>query len=139
MSFLNVNHLSFAYAANTANQKTALDDVSFLVSKGEYLVITGSNGSGKSTLARLIAGLLQVQEGTIVGDAYRSAAVQKNHADRKTKIESVPNGIVMQNPKTQLISETVIKDACFGPENLKLSKDECKKRAEAALALMDLI
>ncbi|MBR3812870.1 MAG: ATP-binding cassette domain-containing protein [Spirochaetaceae bacterium] len=80
MPFLNVNHLSFAYAANTENQKTALDDVSFLVTKGEYLVITGSNGSGKSTLARLIAGLLQVQEGTVTGDAYRSAAIQKSHA-----------------------------------------------------------
>lgn len=138
MPFLNVNHLSFAYAANTENQKTALDDVSFLVTKGEYLVITGSNGSGKSTLARLIAGLLQVQEGTVTGDAYRSTAIQKSRA-KKSTAESVPNGIVMQNPKTQLIAETVIKDACFGPENLKLPKDECQKRALAALKLMDLL
>lgn len=138
MPFLNVNHLSFAYAANTENQKTALDDVSFLVTKGEYLVITGSNGSGKSTLARLIAGLLQVQEGTVTGDAYRSATTQKSRA-KKSTAESVPNGIVMQNPKTQLIAETVIKDACFGPENLKLPKDECQKRALAALKLMDLL
>ncbi|MBQ4497704.1 MAG: ATP-binding cassette domain-containing protein [Spirochaetaceae bacterium] len=138
MPFLNVNHLSFAYAANTENQKTALDDVSFLVTKGEYLVITGSNGSGKSTLARLIAGLLQVQEGTVTGDAYRSTAIQKSHT-KKSTAESVPNGIVMQNPKTQLIAETVIKDACFGPENLKLPKDECQKRALAALKLMDLL
>lgn len=138
MPFLNVNHLSFAYAANTENQKTALDDVSFLVTKGEYLVITGSNGSGKSTLARLIAGLLQVQEGTVTGDAYRSAAIQKSHA-KKSTAQNVPNGIVMQNPKTQLIAETVIKDACFGPENLKLPKDECQKRALAALKLMDLL
>lgn len=138
MPFLNVNHLSFAYAANTENQKTALDDVSFLVTKGEYLVITGSNGSGKSTLARLIAGLLQVQEGTVTGDAYRSAAIQKSRA-KKSSAQNVPNGIVMQNPKTQLIAETVIKDACFGPENLKLPKDECQKRALAALKLMDLL
>lgn len=138
MPFLNVNHLSFAYAANTENQKTALDDVSFLVTKGEYLVITGSNGSGKSTLARLIAGLLQVQEGTVTGDAYRSAAIQKSHA-KKSTAQNVPNGIVMQNPKTQLIAETVIKDACFGPENLNLPKDECQKRALAALKLMDLL
>lgn len=138
MPFLNVNHLSFAYAANTENQKTALDDVSFLVTKGEYLVITGSNGSGKSTLARLIAGLLQVQEGTVTGDAYRSAAIQKSHT-KKSTAQNVPNGIVMQNPKTQLIAETVIKDACFGPENLKLPKDECQKRALAALKLMDLL
>ncbi|MDD6488034.1 MAG: energy-coupling factor transporter ATPase [Spirochaetales bacterium] len=138
MPFLNVNHLSFAYAANTENQKTALDDVSFLVTKGEYLVITGSNGSGKSTLARLIAGLLQVQEGTVTGDAYRSTAIQKSHA-KKSTAQNVPNGIVMQNPKTQLIAETVIKDACFGPENLKLPKDECQKRALAALKLMDLL
>ena len=137
MPFLNINHLSFAYSANTENPKTAVNDVSFLVTKGDYLVITGSNGSGKSTLARLIAGLLQPQEGTISGDAYRSTFQQKKGS--KGVAESVPNGIVMQNPKVQLIAETVIKDACFGPENLNLAKAECRKRAETALALMDLL
>lgn len=138
MSFLNVEHLSFTYAQNTENQKVALSDISFSLSKGEYLVVTGSNGSGKSTLARIIAGLLKAQSGSVSGDSFR-----KNDSHKKTQkkipITSVPNGMVMQNAKNQLIAETVIKDASFGPENLNLPKDECIKRAEQALELMDML
>lgn len=139
MPFLSINNLSFTYSANTETQKLALDDISFFVSKGEYLVITGSNGSGKSTLTRLISGLLQIQQGTISGDAYRGGAQAQARKNSRDAISSVPSGIVMQNPKTQLIAETVIKDARFGPENLNQPKDECQKKAEAALKLMDLL
>ena len=40
-----------------ANGTIALQDVSFSVKKGEFLVIGGKNGSGKSVLMSLIAGL----------------------------------------------------------------------------------
>ncbi len=139
MPFLSINNLSFTYSANTEAQKLALDDISFFVSKGEYLVITGSNGSGKSTLARLISGLLQIQQGTISGDAYRGGVQAQTHRNSRHVINSVPSGIVMQNPKTQLIAETVIKDARFGPENLNQPEDECQKKAETALKLIDLL
>ncbi len=139
MPFLSINNLSFTYSANEETQKLALDDISFFVSKGEYLVITGSNGSGKSTLARLISGLLQVQQGTIYGDAYRGNVQAQTRRNSRDVINSVPSGIVMQNPKTQLIAETVIKDARFGPENLNQPEDECQKKAETALKLIDLL
>ena len=139
MPFLSINNLSFTYSANTEAQKLALDDISFFVSKGEYLVITGSNGSGKSTLARLISGLLQIQQGTISGDAYRGGVQAQTRRNSRDVINSVPSGIVMQNPKTQLIAETVIKDARFGPENLNQPEDECQKKAETALKLIDLL
>ncbi|MEH6418614.1 peptidase domain-containing ABC transporter [Pseudomonas sp. CGJS7] len=42
-----------------------LDRVSFHVSDGECVAITGPSGTGKSTLAKLIMGLLEPVEGTI--------------------------------------------------------------------------
>ena len=38
-------------------QLTVLDNVSFVVNNGEFLVINGSSGSGKSTLLSLMSGL----------------------------------------------------------------------------------
>jgi len=38
-------------------QITVLDDVSFVVNSGEFLVVNGSSGSGKSTLLSLMSGL----------------------------------------------------------------------------------
>ena len=42
-----------------------VNDVSLDVANGEFLVLLGPSGSGKSTLLRAIAGLTEVDHGTI--------------------------------------------------------------------------
>ncbi len=44
---------------------TALDNVSFTVSEGEFIGIVGPSGCGKSTLLSIIAGLLEPSDGKI--------------------------------------------------------------------------
>ena len=44
---------------------TALDDVSFVVQKGEFVAYAGPNGAGKSTTMKLLAGMLQPTEGCL--------------------------------------------------------------------------
>src|SRR5690554_2762586 len=41
------------------------EPVSFVLGKGELLLVTGANGSGKTTLLKLLAGLLSPTEGHI--------------------------------------------------------------------------
>ena len=48
-----------------AGDVQALDDVSFSVESGEFILIGGSNGSGKSVLMALIAGLDEPSSGSI--------------------------------------------------------------------------
>ncbi|QAU13043.1 phosphonate ABC transporter ATP-binding protein [Halorubrum sp. BOL3-1] len=43
----------------------ALEDVSFEVPEGEFVIIMGVSGSGKSTLLRCIGGLLEPTEGSV--------------------------------------------------------------------------
>lgn len=53
MALLTCDHLSFSY-----DGVTVLSDVTFAVSRGDYVCIAGENGSGKSTL---IKGLLRLK------------------------------------------------------------------------------
>ena len=42
-------------------------------------------------------------------------------------------GLVFQYPEYQLFETTVLKDVCFGPLNMGLSKEEAEKKAKEAL------
>ena len=50
------------------NEKEIIDNVSFTVDDGKFVVITGPNGGGKSTLARLIMGIEKPSSGRIFFD-----------------------------------------------------------------------
>ena len=55
--------LSFSHAAVGYGEKLVLRDVSFQITKGEYVALIGSNGTGKSTLIKCVSGLLPLEGG----------------------------------------------------------------------------
>jgi Fe-S cluster assembly ATP-binding protein len=63
---LELKHISFNVNDDGGEKVEILDDVSFTVPDGKFLVITGPNGGGKSTLARLIMGIEQPTAGQIL-------------------------------------------------------------------------
>ena len=71
-----------------------LDDVSVAVEPGKVLALVGPNGSGKSTLLRCLAGLWQVNKGTVLlaGEDLRhlrrqDIARQVTYVPQETKLE----------------------------------------------------
>lgn len=67
MSILQVKELTKIYGKGDATV-TALDNVSFNVSKGEFVAIVGTSGSGKSTLMHLIGGIDHPTSGSVFVD-----------------------------------------------------------------------
>jgi multiple sugar transport system ATP-binding protein len=51
-----------------AGDVVAVDDISMRIESGEFLVLVGPSGCGKSTLLRMIAGLEEVTDGSILID-----------------------------------------------------------------------
>lgn len=59
------------------------DDISFTAKEGEIIGILGPNGAGKTTLLRIIAGIMEPTEGTIIID---DETYQHNSINIKKKI-----------------------------------------------------
>jgi multiple sugar transport system ATP-binding protein len=65
VSGITLDHVTKIYPGDVR----AVDDVSLEIASGEFMVLVGPSGCGKSTLMRMIAGLEDVTDGTIlIGD-----------------------------------------------------------------------
>ena len=56
----------------------ALDNVSFSVKKGEFVLVIGSSGSGKSTLLNMIGLLDRPTEGKVLVDGFDTSNLTDN-------------------------------------------------------------
>ncbi len=63
LSTVSLQNVSFTYPNA---QQAALQDISFTIHKNDKIAIVGYNGSGKSTLAKILLGLYQPAEGSLV-------------------------------------------------------------------------
>ena len=57
---------------------TALDNVSFSVKKGEFVLVIGSSGSGKSTLLNMVGLLDRPTEGRVLIDGFDTSDLTDN-------------------------------------------------------------
>lgn len=74
---LEINNLSKIYGVEE-NRVTALDNVSFSIEKGEFVLIVGSSGSGKSTLLNMIGLLDRPTSGRVLIDGIDTTNLTDN-------------------------------------------------------------
>lgn len=127
MSYITIKGLSHRFYDGSMG----LQQIDLTLERGEFVVIAGKNGSGKTTFCRHLNGLLQPTTGTI---RINGLDVEKHPAQARRKV-----GMVFQNADAQIVGETVYSDIAFGPENLKLPRDEIKRRVQQALEVTGLI
>ena len=124
---IRVENLTHTYGEGTPFRRSAVENMSLSIRRGEFLGVIGHTGSGKSTLIQHLNGLLKPTAGHI----YLGG--EDIWADPK-KIRSVRFrvGLVFQYPEYQLFEETVYRDIAFGPGNMGLSKEEIDRRVHDA-------
>jgi len=121
---LRVEHVGHVYDDATG-QVEALIDISFEITPGEFVCLVGPSGSGKSTLLRILAGLIQPEEGHVWLDGELVQAPGPSI------------GIVFQ--KANLMPwRTVIDNIALPLELAEVQRAESMRRANELLELVGL-
>ncbi len=101
-------NVSFRYSENSIY---VLKDISFKVSPGEYVAITGHSGCGKSTLVRLLLGFEKPEKGSIFFDSNNISSVDvrsvRRHIGTVTQnsrlfVGNILYNIIISSPEASL-------------------------------------
>jgi multiple sugar transport system ATP-binding protein len=122
MASVKLHHVRKVYD----NGFVAVDDATFDVADGEFLVLVGPSGCGKSTTLRMIAGLESITEGSLsIGDRVVNT-VPANHRDI---------AMVFQN-YALYPHMTVHENMAFALRLRNVARDEIEKRVRDAAAIL---
>lgn len=122
---INVDHVKKLFKKDEQQELLVLDNVAFQLHQGEIVALLGRSGSGKSTLLRIIAGLVEANDGQV---RYRGEAVR-----------GPAQGISMVFQNFALMPWlTVLQNVELGLEALGVPRVERRKRALKAIDVIGL-
>lgn len=110
MEVLELKNITMKYQT-LKNEVTAINNISFNVKEGEFVVIIGPSGCGKSTLLSIISGILPASGGEVYIDGEKNTGIT-------SKI-----GYMLQNDNL-LEWRTIYKNVLLGLEIQKQLTDE---------------
>lgn len=108
------------------DENVVLDNISFVIEKGEFVSIIGYNGAGKSSIGKIIAGLLKPTEGLV--------KVFDSESKKNQRV-----GMVFQNPDNQFVGNTVADDIAFGLENRQIKQQDMDPIIDKNLIKMGML
>ena len=123
------NNVSKVYIPDSV----ALDDVTFTVSRGEFVSLVGHSGAGKTTLVKMILADIAPSAGTVF---FESTDVHKLRNKDLTELRR-RIGVVFQDFKL-LSNKTAYENIAFAMEAAGKTDEEISSDVPHALELVDL-
>ena len=130
---ISFSHVSLIYPNA---ERTIIQDVSFSVNEGEFVLIMGHTGAGKSSVLKLINGLVPHHTGGILSGEI-TVAGRSTRALKPGELADIV-GVVGQNPSNGFVSDVVEDEIAFSLETLGIDPDVMRKRVEEVLDLLAL-
>ena len=126
-TLLAVRNLTYSYDG----EKNALEDVNFDVKRGEFVSVLGKNGSGKSTITKLVMGVIEPDQGSMIlnGQDLNELTI----FERSQKV-----GVVMQNPNHMISHHMIFDEVAFGLRNRGVEEKQVEAKVLEVLELCGL-
>ncbi|MBQ9891408.1 MAG: ABC transporter ATP-binding protein [Firmicutes bacterium] len=120
-------NVSFSYD----KERQVLKGVSFSIGEGESVGLIGANGAGKSTIMKLLLGLLEPTDGSVL---VKGTPVSKSSLAEVRRTL----GFVLQDSDDQMFMPKVADDMMFAPLNYGLPRNEAEARVDEVLARLGI-
>lgn len=119
---ISIEHLTYIY---NKRKQPVLTDVSMVLHKGDFLVVTGESGSGKSSLCMAMTGAIPhyfggVMKGMVYVDG--KATTQTTISDLAGRV-----GAMLDDYDSQLVAMTVEEEIAFSLENKGVAPEKSKR------------
>jgi iron(III) transport system ATP-binding protein len=124
-----LEHLTKRFSSGGKAEVTAVDDLSLVINKGEFVTLLGPSGCGKTTTLRLIAGFEFPTNGHILLEGKMISDTPPNKRDMAMVFQSY----------ALFPHLTVYENIAYGLRVKKLSKKVIRDKIEMILHLMNLI
>ena len=120
--------VTFDHVTKKYGDVTAVEDLNLEIADGEFMVLVGPSGCGKTTSLRMIAGLEEITEGTLlIGDRVVNDVPPKDR------------DIAMVFQSYALYPHMTVRDnMAFGLKLRKVPKAEIEKRVAEAAGILGL-
>ena len=125
-SFVELKHVKKIYSMGEVVIK-AVDDMSFSIEKGEFVVVVGPSGAGKTTVLNILGGMDKATEGQVFVDGVDVAGFDNR---RMTKYRRDDIGFVFQF--YNLVQNLT------ALENVELALQICKDHLDAVEILKEV-
>ena len=125
---IEIQELSFKYSGAKEN---ALNNISLVIEKGDFVGIIGESGAGKTSLCNCMNALIPHH---YRGDFYGSLKIDGTDTfDTNTSKLALKVGSVFQDIESQLVSSFVEEEITFGLENFGVAQEQIESRIASAL------
>lgn len=131
MEVFSFKNLSFSYPNAKAN---ALNNLSFKVNSGDFILLCGPSGCGKSTLLRHFKKCL-TPYGATSGEIIYNGNNLLNVAE-ETQAGEI--GFVMQSPEDQVVTDKVWHELAFGLERMGVENEIIRRRVAEVAAFFNI-
>ncbi len=117
-------------------ERAALQELSFHIEEGEFLLVVGTSGAGKSTLLQVLNGLVPHAHGGMFAGHVRVVGRDPLRLGPQAMGDVI--GMVFQDPEASFVMETVEDELVFAMENWAVPSPLMRKRVEEILDVLDI-
>ena len=135
---ISLNGISKTFSKGSPNEVNLLINFNLEINQNDFIIVVGSNGSGKSTLLNILAGVVRINEGSIVLDE-KDITQSKDYKRSRWLARIFQNPLAGTAPDLSILENFRLASIRTGSKGLRIGTDK-KFRAKVRdrIAVLDL-